>query len=52
MPELREAAWFNYQPMRKNGESVSALIDRIANDLDSFKENCTMLERQKLEEFK
>ena len=52
MPELRQAAWYNYQPIRKNGESVSALIDRIANDLDNFTETGTMPEGQKLEEVK
>ena len=52
MTEMRELAWYNYQPMRKNGESVSALIDRIANDLDSFTEDGTMPERQKLAEVK
>ena len=31
--EVRESAWHNYQPIRKNGESVSALVDRIGNDL-------------------
>ena len=36
----------------KNGESVSALVDRIGNDLDSFTENGTMPEKQKLKEVK
>ena len=52
MTEMRESAWYNYQPIRKNGESVSALVDRIANDLDSFTEDGTMPERQKLAEVK
>ena len=50
--EVRESAWYNYQPIRKNGESVSALVDRIGNDLDSFTENGTMPEKQKLKEVK
>ena len=50
--EMRESAWHNYQPIRKNGESVSALVDRIANDLDNFTEDGTMPEKQKLKEVK
>ena len=50
--EMRESAWHNYQPIRKNGESVSALVDRIANDLDSFTEYGTMPEKQNLKEVK
>ena len=50
--EMRESAWHNYQPIRKNSESVSALVDRIANDLDSFTEDGTMPEKQKLKEVK
>ena len=52
LTEVKEAAWYNYQPMRKNGETVSALVDRIANDLDSFTEDGTMPEQQKLKEVK
>ena len=52
LTEVQEAAWYNYQPMRKNGESVSTLVDRIANDLDSFTEDGTMPEQQKLKEVK
>ena len=52
MAEMRESAWHNYRPIRKNGESVSALVDRIANDLDSFTEDGTNPERQKLAEVK
>ena len=48
--EIIRSCYYNYQPSRRKGETLAALVDRIANDLDSFTETGVMPELEKLQE--
>ena len=49
-PEIVRSCYYNYQPDRRKGEKLAALVDRIANDLNSYTETGVMPESEKLEE--
>ena len=48
--ETVKSAYYSYKPDRKKGETIAALVDRIANDLDSYTEAGVMPATQKLDE--
>ena len=48
--EIVKSAYYSYKPDRKKGETIAALVDRVANDLDSYTEAGVMPATQKLDE--